>query len=373
MRQSSVASDQSNSNQNSSDQNNVNCAPASLAEAADLAYVSDSEPGFQRRRAGRGFTYIDAKSKVVRDPDLRQRFTALAIPPAWQEVWICANPDGHLLVTGHDEAGRKQYIYHPRWTAMRNQAKYDRLRIFGDVLPQLRSQVRADLRKRSLTCEKVTALVVNLLEETLIRVGNEEYARQNESYGLTTLQDDHVAVNGSEVTFEFRGKSGKDHEIAVTDRRLARLVQACQELPGQHLFQYVDDEGNTYGLASTQVNDYLRTVTGCDFTAKDFRTWGGTVTATRLFHQIGPAATEKEAERNIVQIIKSVAEKLGNTPAVCRQHYVHPAILETYLDGRLSQVYADTLKASQKMSIDLTEDEAVVYTILSSQGGTEKV
>lgn len=362
MRQSSVTIETSTSQQDT-----IDCTPSALAEAADLVYVSDSEPGFQRRRAGRGFTYIDPKGKVVRDPELRQRFTALAIPPAWREVWLCANPDGHLLVTGRDEAGRKQYIYHPRWTTMRNQAKYDRLCLFGDVLPQLRNQVQADLRKRALTCEKVTALVVNLLEETLIRVGNEEYARQNESYGLTTLQDDHVAVNGSEVIFEFRGKSGKDHEIAITDRRLARLVQACQELPGQHLFQYMDEADNPCTLTSTQVNEYLRTITGCDFTAKDFRTWGGTVAAAHLFHQIGPAATPKEAEHNIVQVIKGVAEKLGNTPAVCRQHYVHPAILETYVDGRLSQIYADTVKRLQKMPTELTGEEAAVHAILSSQ------
>jgi DNA topoisomerase-1 len=341
-------------------------------EVADLVYVSDSEPGFQRRRSGRGFTYLDATGQIVRDPILRERFTALAIPPAWRAVWICANPDGHLLATGRDDAGRKQYIYHPRWNALRNQVKYERLRLFGEALPHLRAQVQADLRKHTLTQEKVTALVVNLLEETLIRVGNEEYARQNETYGLTTLQDDHVAVNGNALVFEFRGKSGKEHEIVVKDRRLARLVQACQELPGQHLFQYLDETGAVCSLSSTQVNDYLRTVTGCDFTAKDFRTWGGTVMAARLLYTTAPGENQKEKEQRIVQVIKCVAEKLGNTPAVCRQHYVHPAILAAYSKGQLTAVYEKIGKGKQIISSALTEDEAaedeaVVLALLQSQ------
>lgn len=348
------------------DQPEVHCAPSALLDVADLVYVSDSAPGFQRRRRGRGFTYLDAKGQVVRDPALRQRFTALVIPPAWREVWICANPDGHLLATGRDEAGRKQYIYHPRWNELRDQAKYERLRLFGEALPTLRARVQADLRKRVLTREKVTALVVNLLEETLIRVGNEEYARQHETYGLTTLHDEHVAVNGTAVVFEFRGKSGKDHEIMVTDRRLARLVQACQELPGQRLFQYIDEAGAICTLDSAQVNEYLRTVTGCDFTAKDFRTWGGTVTAARLLEAVGPGDTQKETEHKIVQVIKAVAEKLGNTPAVCRQHYVHPAILAAYQAGQLSAFYTENAQNQQNAPSALAEDEAVVLAILSA-------
>lgn len=348
-------------------QEQVTCTPATLAAAADLVYVSDSEPGFQRRRAGRGFTYVDAAGQVVRDAALRARLQALAIPPAWREVWICTNPDGHLLVTGRDDAGRKQYIYHPRWRALRDQAKYDRLRLFGEALPQLRAQVQADLRQRALTRDKVIALVVNLMEETLIRIGNEEYARHNETYGLTTMQDEHVAVNGAEVVFEFRGKSGKDHEIVLTDRRLARLVHACQELPGQQLFQYLGEAGTVCGLTSTQVNDYLRQVTGCDFTAKDFRTWGGTVTAARLLHTVGPGATKKAAEHNVVQVIKAVAAKLGNTPAVCRQHYIHPAILESYLAGQLSALYAE-IATAKAITPGLAEDEAVVHRLLSRLG-----
>ncbi len=353
----------------SSAQTEVACTPSALAEAADLIYVSDSEAGFRRRRVGRGFTYIDPTGKRVTDPVLRKRFEALVIPPAWQDVWLCANPDGHLLATGRDEVGRKQYIYHPRWTALRDQAKYERLRLFGEALPQLRARIQRDLRKRTLTCEKVTALVVNLLEETLIRVGNEAYARQNETYGLTTLQDDHVAVNGTAIVFEFRGKSGKEHEIALKDRRLARLVQACQELPGQHLFQYLDANENICGLTSTQVNEYLRNVTGCDFTAKDFRTWGGTVLAARLLHRIGLGDTEKANERNIVQVIKEVAEKLGNTPAVCRQHYVHPAILTAYRNGQLPTIYVNITKSRQKIVQALPADEAVVYAILRNAAG----
>lgn len=341
----------------------VACTPADFVESTGVVYVQDCEPGFQRRRCGRGFTYLDPAGRVVRDPALRERFTALAIPPAWQAVWIGANPDGHLLATGRDEAGRKQYIYHPRWRALRSQAKYDRLRLFAEALPKVRAQVQADLRKRALTQEKVTALVVHLLEETMIRIGNEAYARQNETYGLTTLQDDHVTVNGKEVAFEFRGKSGKEHEIVVSDPRLARLVQACQELPGQQLFQYIAEDGKICGLTSTDVNDYLRTVTDCDFTAKDFRTWGGTIAAAHLLNAMGPGATEKEAEHNVVQVIKGVAAKLGNTPTVCRQHYVHPTIVNAYIEGRLAALYADT--SQQHTMPDLADDEAVVYTLLS--------
>lgn len=344
----------------------VVCDPDDLLASAGLVYVSDSEPGFQRRRNGRGFTYRDPAGQTVRDPALRDRFTALAIPPAWREVWIGVNPDGHLLATGRDDAGRKQYIYHPQWRTLRSQAKYDRLRLFAEALPKIRTQVQVDLRKRTLTRAKVTALVVNLLEETMIRIGNEAYARQNDSYGLTTLQDDHVDVSDGEVVFEFRGKSGKEHEIVIADPRLARLVQACQELPGQQLFQYIDEEGTICGLTSTDVNDYLRTVTGCDFTAKDFRTWGGTVTAAHLLRQIDPAVAEKEAERNIVQVIKGVAEKLGNTPAVCRQHYVHPIIINAYVEGRLAPLFADIAAQSQPIS-GLAEDEAAVYALLSQQ------
>lgn len=348
------------------EQRPVPCNLDELLASAGLVYVSDSEPGFQRRRSGRGFTYLDSAGQVVRDPALRARFANLAIPPAWREVWIGANPEGHLLVTGRDEAGRKQYIYHPQWNAMRSQAKYERLRLFAEALPKVRAQVQADLRKRALTREKVTALVVNLLEETMIRIGNEAYARQNDTYGLTTLQDDHVAVSDREAVFEFRGKSGKEHEIVVTDPRLVRLVQACQELPGQQLFQYIAADGSICGLTSTDVNDYLRTVTGCDFTAKDFRTWGGTVAAAHLLHEIGPSATVKEAEHNVVQVIKGVASKLGNTPAVCRQHYIHPTIVTAYTEGNLTPLYADIAAHSQPTS-DLAEDEAVVYALLSEQ------
>jgi DNA topoisomerase-1 len=230
----------------------------------------------------------------------------------------------------------------------------------------VRAQVQADLRKRALTREKVTAQVVNLLEETMIRIGNEAYARQNETYGLTTLQDDHVEVSDSKVAFEFRGKSGKEHEIVVTDPRLARLVHACQELPGQQLFQYIDEHGDICGLTSTDVNEYLRTATSCDFTAKDFRTWGGTITAAHLLNVIGPATTEKDAERNVVQVIKGVATKLGNTPAVCRQHYVHPTIVTAYQEGHLAPLYAD-IAAQEQSTADLAADEAVVYALLSQQ------
>jgi DNA topoisomerase-1 len=341
--------------------------PATLAAAVDLTYVTDSEPGYHRRRHGRGFTYKDAAGKTVRHDKLRQRFDALVIPPAWTEVWICADANGHLQATGRDEAGRKQYIYHERWATVRDFIKYERLRIFAEALPTLREQVAADLRKRHLSHDKVAALVVRLLEETLIRVGNSQYAQQNESYGLTTLHDEHVAINGSEVTFEFRGKSGKEHEVALHDKRLARLVKACQDLPGQHLFQYLDESGAVCALESGDINAYLRNATCCNFTAKDFRTWGGTVWTAHLLHAAGPANSKKAREGAIKEAIKGAAAQLGNTPTVCRTHYIHPAILESYRTERLFAEYETVGAHHQQEKYGLTADEAVVLTILREE------
>ncbi len=343
-------------------------APAALAAGVNLRYVTDSEPGYYRRRHGRGFTYTDAAGNTIRDAALRQRFRDLVIPPAWQEVWICAAANGHMQATGRDEAGRKQYIYHARWATVRDQIKYTRLRVFAEALPTLRQQVAADLRKRTLSRAKVTALVVRLLEETLIRIGNSHYAQHNASYGLTTLQDDHALINGGTVLFEFQGKSGKEHEIALRDRRLAQLVKACQDLPGQQLFQYMAEDGTVCALESGAVNDYLRTVTCCDFTAKDFRTWGGTVHTAQLLYAAGPAATEKAAEQTIVEAIKGVAQVLGNTPAVCRAHYVHPAVLESYRTQTLFQRYQEVGQSHQAEQHGLSLDEVVVLTLLSEDG-----
>ncbi len=341
---------------------------AALAAAVDLTYVTDQEAGYHRRRHGRGFTYTDADGNTIRDPDVRQRLRALVIPPAWKEVWICADWNGHLQVTGRDEAGRKQYIYHERWATVRDYVKYERLRSFAKALPTLREQVAADLRKHKLSREKVTALVVRLLEQTLIRIGNNQYAQHNDSYGLTTLLDDHAMIDGSKLLFEFRGKSGKEHEIALRDKRLAQLVKACQDLPGQQLFQYLDEAGNVCALESGSVNEYLRTVTCCDFTAKDFRTWGGTVWTAHLLHEAGAADTARAQEQAIVNAIKGAAQVLGNTPTVCRAHYVHPIVLESYRDRSLFSLYQTLEQSHQAEQHALTIDETVVLALLDGEG-----
>jgi DNA topoisomerase-1 len=304
--------------------------PVDAAERADLRYVSDDEPGIKRRRCGRGFTYIDAQGKTIRDPEARRRFNSLAIPPAWADVWICAHENGHIQVTGRDDKGRKQYIYHPRWQEVRNQAKFNRLLLFGESLPQLRAQIDKDLRRHGLPRERVVAAVVRLLEETLIRVGNEQYARQNESYGLTTMRNNHVDVTTTGLHFDFRGKSGKEQHVDIRDPRTARVVRQCQELPGQELFKYIDEEGNHQTVGSADVNEYLYAATGKDFTAKDFRTWGGTVAATRAFQELGPGESERDTQKKVVEAVKMVAEALGNTAAVCRDYYIHPAVISAY-------------------------------------------
>lgn len=340
------------------------CEPSLLAEAANLQYTTDGDPGYHRRRCGRGFTYTDEDGKTVRDQELRQRFRDLVIPPAWVEVWIASDCNAHIQATGRDEAGRKQYIYHEQWEIVRDFVKYARLRAFAEALPSVRERVAADLRKRKLSRDKVAALVIRLLGETLIRIGNSQYAQQNNSYGLTTLHDEHAIIEHNEVIFEFRGKSGKEHEVTLHDRRLARLVQACQDLPGQHLFQYYDDEGNVCALGSGDVNSYLRTITDCDFTAKDFRTWGGTVWTAHTLHAAGPSNTESAADQAIVDAIKCAAQELGNTPAVCRAHYVHPAVLESYRDQSLFLLYKEIAPTHVEEKYGLSLDEAVVLHLL---------
>jgi len=316
-------------------------APADMADAANLVYVGGSFPGYYRVRRGRGFAYRDEAGAFVRDPKLLARVQGLVIPPAWTEVWICADPSGHIQATGRDEKGRKQYIYHPDWALARDQAKYNRLLPFAEALPALREQVDADLRKRTLTWDKVAAIAVDLLDKTRLRVGNPEYQRQNESYGLTTLQDEHVEISGDTLTFAFKGKSGKDHTIQLRDRRLARLVRQCQELPGQELFQYLGEDGVWHTLRSNDVNLYLREATGQDFSAKDFRTWGGTVTTTLALAEAGPASTKTERKQKVTQAVKAAAKALGNTVSVCRKYYVHPAVLTAFAEGDLFTVVAE--------------------------------
>ena len=319
--------------------------PSESAEEAGLRYVSDSTPGIRRRRAGKGFTYQDPGGRRITDRATLARIRSLAIPPAYADVWISPRPNGHIQATGRDARGRKQYRYHPRWREVRDETKFGRMLAFSEALPRIRKQVEQDLSRPGLPREKVLAAVLLLLELTGIRVGNDEYARTNQSFGLTTLRDDHVEVSGSTMRFEFRGKSGKVHRVSLNDRRLARIVARCQSLPGEELFQYVDDEGVHQTIGSSDVNDYLREIGGDEFTAKDFRTWSGTLLALAALEAVGPAPSEREARSTIVAAIDQVAEQLNNTRAICRKYYVHPAILEAYLTGTLLRAGPNGTKA----------------------------
>ena len=306
------------------------------AEAAGLAYVSDHDPGVRRRKAGNGFDYVRADGRPVTDERTLDRIRKLAIPPAWTDVWISPRPNGHIQATGRDQKGRKQYRYHERWRQVRDSHKYDRVIAFGRALPRLRKRVDADLARRGLPREKVLAAVVRVMEITLIRVGNEEYAKQNKSFGLTTLRGKHAKFGGARTVFEFRGKSGKVHRTGFDDRRLTRIVKACQDLPGQRLFQYLDEDGDHRAVESEDVNAYIREALGEDFSAKDFRTWAGTVSAARALMLAEPCSSASQAKRNISTCVKAVAGVLGNTAAVCRSAYIHPAVLDAYSNGALT-------------------------------------
>jgi DNA topoisomerase-1 len=312
--------------------------PAHSAAAAGLRHVSDAAPGISRRRAGRGFTYTGPDGRTVRDRATLARIRALAIPPAWTEVWIAADPKGHIQATGRDARRRKQYRYHPSWHEVRHETKFGRMLAFSAALPKIRRALAADLSLPGLPRRKVLATVVRLLECTKIRVGNDEYARANRSYGLTTFRDRHVAVNGSTLHFEFRGKSGKPHTVDVADRRLARIVARCQAIPGEELFQYLDEDGARQTIDSGDVNDYIREIAGEEFTAKDFRTWAGTVLASEALLALGVPSSEREAKANILAAIDKVAGQLNNTRAVCRKYYVHPEVLAAYGEGVLAEV-----------------------------------
>jgi DNA topoisomerase-1 len=332
--------------------------PVSTAKSAGLRYVCDSSPGIRREKVSLGFRYKRADGRLVRSPAELTRIRALVIPPAWTGVWICADARGHLQATGRDARGRKQYRYHPDWRASRDENKFDRMQAFAAALPAIRARTSADLAREGLPREKVLATVVQLLEKSLIRVGNEEYAKTNHSFGLTTLRDQHVDVKGSTLRFEFKGKSGKRHSVGLTDRRLARTVKQCRDLPGQELFQYLDDEGGRRSVTSSDVNAYLHETAGGDFTAKDFRTWSGTVLAATALREFEQADSMARAKKNVVQAIEAVAGVLGNTPAVCRKAYIHPAIIECYMGGRLNEV-----RRARKIA-RLRPDEVVTLGIL---------
>jgi DNA topoisomerase-1 len=313
--------------------NDTSSEPQGAAKAAGLRYVSDAEPGFSRQRTRTGFRYLSPAGKVLRDPQTLARIRRLVIPPAWEDVWICVREDGHLQATGRDARGRKQYRYHPRWREVRDETKYGRMLAFAKALPRIRRRVNQDLALPGLPREKVLATVVRLLEATRIRVGNEEYARTNDSFGLTTLRTRQVRVNGSTMSFRFRGKSGVQHSVALNDPKLAAIVRRMRDLPGYELFQYVDEAGETRAVDSADVNEYLKTVAGEEFTSKDFRTWAGTVLAAQALHALEPPA----GKQKLAQAIEAVARQLGNTKAVCRKCYIHPAVIDSYLDGSLAQ------------------------------------
>ncbi|KDD70708.1 DNA topoisomerase [Pseudomonas mandelii PD30] len=304
---------------------------------SDLHYVDDTQPGITRKKLRDTFCYFDPAGQRITDQDEIKRINALAVPPAYTDVWICADPRGHLQATGRDARGRKQYRYHPRWREVRDADKYSRLRDFGLALPKLRKQLEALLAAPGFSRDKVMATVITLLDATLIRVGNTQYARDNRSYGLTTLRNRHVEVNGNAIQFQFRGKSGVEHQITVKDRRLARIIKRCLEIPGQNLFQYLDENGERHTVSSSDVNAYLQTLTGADFTAKDYRTWAGSALALAVLREL-QWEPESDAKRHVVEMVKNVAKQLGNTPAVCRKCYIHPAVLDGFLLGALAEL-----------------------------------
>ncbi len=334
------------------------------ARAAGLRYVSDAMPGVRREQASRGFSYIDANGELIRDRAARRRFKALAIPPAWTDVWICPDPNGHIQVTARDSKGRKQYRYHPKYREVRDETKFDRMLEFSKVLPQIREHVERDMSLPDLPRRKVLAAVVCLLEKTLIRIGSDEYAKGNKSFGLTTLRRRHAEVSGWKIKFEFKGKSGKARSVSITDRRLANIVQHCQTLPGQELFKYFDEDGKRQTVDSGDINEYLKEITGGDYTAKDFRTWAGTVHAATTLRELGPTASDREAKSNVVHAIDHVAERLGNTRAVCRKYYIHPGVIDSYLEGRVLKSPPPEKHKRERPSAALRRDELEIMKFL---------
>ena len=342
-------------------------AHVSAAEAAGLTYVTDSEPGITRKGVGAGFAYYHPDGTLIRDRMERRRIGSLAIPPAWTDVWICPDPLGHIQATARDAKGRKQYRYHARFRALRDESKFGRMLTFCEALPRLREQIERDLAPPGLSRRKLLATLVRLLDKTLIRVGNDEYTKANRSYGLTTLRRRHVEVKGNTVRFEFRGKSGVQHSVAFTDRRLAGIVQQLQDQPGQQLFKYVDAEGKRQSIDSDDVNAYLREVTGLDVTAKDFRTWSGTMLAARALRDLGPPTSEREAKRKVNLALDQVAARLRNTRAVCRKYYVHPAIIEAYHRGIAAPPPLVIKGRRQRPSGALRREEVSVLQFLQSE------
>jgi DNA topoisomerase-1 len=342
--------------------------PEQSAREAGLTYTDLHHAGITRKRTGKNFSFFDLKGKKIKDAQTISRINSLVIPPAYQEVWINPSSRGHIQATGKDARGRTQYRYHPKWREVRDQGKYEHMLSFGKALPKIRRRINRDLKLDGLPREKVLATVVKLLETTLIRVGNQEYARTNKSFGLTTIRNRHVDVTGSKIHFEFRGKSGVEHAIDITDKRLAKVIHQCQELPEQDLFEYVNQDGSRHSISSSDVNEYLQQITGQDFTAKDFRTWAGTVLAAMALQEFEAFDSETQAKKNVVAAIESVAKKLGNTSAVCRKCYIHPAVLDTYLEGELARQLQNELEKTLAANLhSLKPEEAAVMAVLQQR------
>lgn len=341
--------------------------PASLAsaKAAGLRWGNDTIPGIERLGSGKSFRYVSPSGKAIHDEDELRRIKSLAIPPAWTDVWICPAKNGHLQASGRDVKGRKQYRYHPKWRQARDETKFEKMMAFGKALSGIRARIAKDLARPGLPREKVLATVIALLEKTLIRVGNEEYARTNKSFGLTTLRDQHVQVKGGTARFHFRGKSGVEHAVDLDDRRIAKVVKMCQDLPGQELFQYLDDEGVQRDVDSSDVNSYLQEIAGADFSAKDFRTWAGTVLAAQALQELGEFTSGTRGKKNVLAAVDAVAKRLGNTRSVCRKCYVHPAIVDAYLDGSMVKTLkARASKALKTAAKGLPKEELAVLVLL---------
>lgn len=345
--------------------------PSAPAKKAGLRHVSDTQPGITRKPWGTGFTYIHVNGKTVKDEDTKLRIEALAIPPAYTDVWICTDPKGHVQATGIDDKSRKQYIYHPAWRTSRDTTKFHRMLTFGEKLPRIRRRIQKDLKKRGLPKEKVLAALIRLLEKTHIRIGNEEYAVENKSYGLTTLRNKHVHVRGNEISFHFQGKRGIKHEIDFQHPRLARIVRKLHELPGQNLFQYKDEHDAIHTITSTDVNTYLKDITDEDFTAKDFRTWKATVLACAALHKAEVCTSPTMAKRNVTKVVEEVAEHLGNTPAICRKSYIYPALLDQYVETLSTDYLSKHAKNIADDLKNLHQHEAIVMSFVRESLGTK--
>ncbi|GAB3815508.1 DNA topoisomerase IB [Pontibacter rugosus] len=334
--------------------------PSKSAELAGLRYTSDDRPGYTRKKAGKGFTFLDEKGERIDDEKKLERLKSLVIPPAWEDVWICKSPKGHLQVTGRDEKGRKQYMYHPQWQVARNLTKFGRMIEFGEHLPKLRERIEHDISSRSLNKRKVTAVVLSLMDNALIRIGNRHYAKSNKSYGLTTLRDKHVKIDGSNIKFSFKGKKGVEHEIDVKDRRLARLVKKCKDIPGYDLFQYFDEDGERHTIESGDINEYLHEATDLDFTAKDFRTWGGTVKMVECLEDVLELQPEQSKDKSIREAVKQVAKSLGNTPTVCSKYYIHPEVVNLFKEDKLlTYLKRHDVEASSTQHLSPTEEHVL--------------